>query len=331
MHACAGSTVANSLSGTGACFLWLATMHRYKCQRPIGGVQAIPNALVNRLRSNGGTILTNTHVAEILLKAGRACGVRLVNGDEIAARRAVLGACDPRTTLEHLLPPGTLSSEMEDRVRNIPVANNNYGQMKVDIALSGRLGMSRHNQWRRDGLDLRYSSHIVGTEVGIEKAFARSAAGLLPESKDYSLWPVIPTAADRSQAPDGQDTLYLYSAVSPYRPLEGWEKLKARAGDDIIDLASTFYDGLNTLEIGRQVLTNEDIARSAHPTGGNITHVDMVLGRLGPLRPARGLAGFRTPVEGLYIGSAGCHPGGGITGAPGYLSAREILRNLRRL
>ncbi|MDB5977030.1 MAG: dehydrogenase [Nevskia sp.] len=329
MHACAGATVPNSQSGTGACFLWLATMHRYKCQRPVGGVQAIPDALANRLRSKGGTVLVGAPVAEILLKAGRACGVRLANGAEIAVTHAVLGACDPRTTLERLLPAGTLSPLMEGRVHNIPVANSNYGQMKVDVALSGKLDMKRHHKWRQDGLDLRLSSHIVGTEAGIEKAFARSAAGLLPHSKDYSLWPVIPSAADPSQAPEGQDTLYLYSAVGPYRPDEGWATLKAQAGQDIVDLASTYYDGLDKLEIARQVLTNEDFAVMAHPTGGNVTHVDMVPGRLGPLRPARGLAGYATPVKGLYIGSAGCHPGGGITGAPGYLSARAILKGLR--
>ena len=187
--------------------------------------------------------------------------------------------------------------------------------------------MSRHNQWRRDGLDLRYSSHMVGTEEGIEKAFARSAAGLLPYSKDYSLWPVIPTASDPSQAPKGQDTLYLYSAVGPYQPDEGWDKMRAQAGQDIVDLASTYYDGIASLEIARQVLTNEDFALRANAFGGNMTHVDMVPSRMGPLRPARGLAGFKTPVPGLYIGGAGCHPGGGITGMPGYLSAREILRN----
>lgn len=329
MHGVAGATVAPSQSGTAACFLWLATMHRYPSRRPKGGVQAIPNALANRLRSKGGTILTHAPVAEILLKAGRASGVRLVDGREITAKRAVLGSCDPRKTLERLLPAGTLSPAMEDRIRSIPVNNANYGQLKVDLALSGKLGMARHNKWRRDGLDLRFASHMLGTEAAMEKGYMRSAAGLLPSPLCYSLWPVIPTVADPSQAPEGQDTFYLYANTGPTVPDGGWnDALKAQAGQEMLDMASMYYDGLDTLEIGRQVLTNEDIAVRGLPTGGNVTHVDMVLGRLGPLRPARGLAGFSTPVKGLYIGSAGCHPGGGITGAPGYLSAREILRSI---
>lgn len=330
LHASAGSTVPNSQSCTGACFLWLATMHRHACERPIGGVQAIPDALANRLMTKGGQVQTGAKVKEIMLNTeGRACGVKLEDGQEIMASKAILGACDPRTTLEKLLPSGTLTPQMDSRVKNIPVANSNYGQMKVDIALSGKIEMTRHNKERRDGIDLRLSSHMVGTEEGLERAFARSAAGLLPASSDYSLWPVIPSALDNSQAPEGQDTLYIYAAIAPYKPEGGWdEEKKSQAGQDILDLASTYYNGLEVMEIGRQVLTNEDIGAIGNPTGGNVTHVDMVFSRLGPLRPARGLAGYKTPVKGLYLGGAGSHPGGGITGAPGYISAKEILKNV---
>jgi phytoene dehydrogenase-like protein len=225
-----------------------------------------------------------------------------------------------------LLPDGVLSRENQRRVASIPVSNMNYGQMKVDVALSGKLTMKRHQKWRRDDLDLRLPSHTIGTEAGMRRTFARSGAGLVPEAGEFSLWPVIPTALDPSQAPDGQDTLYLYCAVAPYRPEAGWAAVKAAAADAIVAQAAEYYDGIEDLEIGRQVLTNEDIGERVHATGGNITHVDMVLGRAGPGRPARGFGGFRTPVDGLFLSGAGTHPGGGITGAPGYNAAREVLR-----
>ena len=95
------------------------------------------------------------------------------------------------------------------------------------------------------------------------------------------------------------------------------------------EVHNAFDDRLiEELEIGRQVLTNEDIAQRTHATGGNITHVDMSMGRAGPMRPARGLGGYRTPVSGLFLSGAGTHPGGGITGAPGYNSARAVLSTL---
>ncbi len=330
LHAASGSTVPNNSAGSAVGFLWLSTMHRYACRRPIGGVQAIPNALATRLRSLGGTVRAGTAVAEILVRGGRASGVRLADGTALSASRAVLAACDPRTALGRLLPGGTLDDRWRKRVDAIPVSNQNYGQMKVDLALSGRLTLSRHEKWRGDGLDLRRPSFMTGTEAGMERLFARSGAGLLPDEDDWSLWPVIPTAADPSQAPDGQDTLYLYAAVAPYRPEEGWDAVRDKAAEGILANASRYFDGIGDLQIGRQVLTNVEMASRGHATGGNMTHVDMTLGRAGPLRPARGLGGYRTPVDGLYLGAAGCHPGGGITGGPGYVSARTMLRDLRR-
>lgn len=326
IHATCGSTIPNNQSGSGVAFLWMATMHRFACERPIGGVQAIPDALTRRLRQRGGTVHCDAMVQEILLSNNRAVGARLVDGREIKARTAVLAACDPRQTLERLLPTDTLSTTDNRRVRAIPTSNLNYGQGKVDIALSGRLQLSRHQKWRRDDLDLRKPSHTLGTEAAMERTFARSAAGLLARDGEWSIWPVIPTALDPSQAPDGQDTLYLYVAVAPYQPQDGWETTKEDFGRSVVAQAAQYYDGLQELEIGRQVLTNHDIGNLVNATGGNITHVDMTLGRAGPLRPARGFGGYRTPVDALFLTGAGTHPGGGITGGPGYVAARELLR-----
>ena len=164
----------------------------------------------------------------------------------------------------------------------------------------------------------------------MERLFARSGAGLLPDEDDWSLWPVIPTAADPSQGPDGQDTLYLYAAVAPYRPEEGWDNVRDKAAEGILANASRYFDGIAELEIGRQVLTNVELASRGNATGGNMAHVDMSLGRSGPMRPAIGLAGYRTPVDGLYLGGSGSHPGFGMTGLPGRLSAREVLRDHTR-
>jgi len=326
IHATCGSTIPNSQSGSGVAFLWMATMHRFACERPVGGVQAIPDALERRLQEHGGTVHCDAPVQEILLDTNRAVGARLVDGREIKARQAVMAACDPRQTLERLLPSGVLSETHENRVRAIPTSNANHGQGKVDIALSGRLQLSRHQKWRHDDIDLRKPSHTLGTEEGMERTFARSAAGLLAREGEWSIWPVIPTAMDPSQAPEGQDTLYLYVAVAPYQPEGGWDSVKEEFGRSVAAQAALYYDGIEEFEIGRQVLSNEDIGNLVHSTGGNITHVDMTLGRAGPFRPARGFGGYRTPVDGLFLSGAGTHPGGGITGGPGYVAARELLR-----
>jgi phytoene dehydrogenase-like protein len=323
LHATCGSTVPNNQGGSGVAFLWLATMHRYACERPVGGVQAIPDALQARLEARGGHVLTGASVTRILTDGSGVTGVLLGDDREIEAR-AVLAACDPRTALQQLLPGGLLSRTEQRRVASIPVTNMGFGQAKVDLALSGKITMKRHQAWRRDDLDVRLPSHTIGTEAGIERTFRRSGAGLDPLAGEFSIWPVIPTALDPSQAPAGTDTLYLYVAVAPYEPVD-----KHALADAVVSTAAEYYDGIEALEIGRQVLSNADIGDRVHATGGNVTHVDMSIGRAAAGRPARGFGGYRTPVDGLFLTGAGTHPGGGITGAPGYNAAKEILRTPR--
>lgn len=337
LHSVAGSTIPNSADGSGAGFLWLANQHRHSHQHPIGGVQSLPDALARRLEGTGGTVQVEAPVAEILVRGGRAAGVRLANGREIEAREAVVASCDPKTALGRLLPGGTLSPELETRVDGIAVRNGGYGQMKVDLAFSGRLSLGRYEKWRGDGLDLRKPMHVLATEAGIERAFARSAAGLLPYDDDWSMWNVIPTGVDPSQAPPDQDNFYCYLAVAPYEPEEAWDvpdagghTLRDRAGQSVVRKLSMFYEGVEQLELGHRILNNQDFERLVGASGGNITHVDMTLSRGGPRRPARGLAGYATPVPGLFLGGSGSHPSGGITGAPGYMAAREVLRGEKR-
>jgi len=338
LHAVAGSTIPNSADGSGAGFLWLANQHRHSHQHPIGGIQSLPNALAARLTSRGGSVRVDSPVAKILVTEGRAHGVRLTSGERIVATEAVLASCDPKTALGRLLPAGTLEPKLERRVEQIAVRNAGYGQMKVDLAFSGRLSLARHEKRRNDDLDLRLPMHVLATEDGIERAFARSKAGLIPHDDDWSMWNVIPTGNDPSQAPAGQDNFYCYLAVAPYEPETPWDEpgadgktFREHAGDSVVAKLSTFYEGVEQLEIGRQVLTNEDFEREVGASGGNITHVDMVLSRGGPRRPARGLSGYSTPVAGLFLGGSGSHPSGGITGAPGYMAAREITRKGRTL
>ena len=82
--------------------------------------------------------------------------------------------------------------------------------------------------------------------------------------------------------------------------------------------------------IARQVLTPLDLERTYGLTEGNIFHGDLSLEQLFFMRPVPGWARYRTPVEGLYLCGAGTHPGGGVTGAPGYNAAHQVLKDHRR-
>jgi len=79
--------------------------------------------------------------------------------------------------------------------------------------------------------------------------------------------------------------------------------------------------------MARDILSPVDLESRFALTEGNIFHGDLSLGQLFLGRPVPGWARYRTPVRGLYLCGAGVHPGGGVTGAPGYNASQRILKD----
>ena len=109
-----------------------------------------------------------------------------------------------------------------------------------------------------------------------------------------------------------------------------WDELREEAADAAIDKLEGYFPGLKKSILHRQVLTPLDLERQLGITGGHALHGEMSFDQLFTLRPVRGWADYRTPVDGLYLCGAGTHPGGGVTGANGRNAAREACGTRRR-
>lgn len=313
-------------AGTGMPLTVWGWYQRHGNARILGGTQGLPLALSACLAAAGGRIRTSSRVDALLVRGDQVRGVRLADGEELRASTVVAG-CDPHQTLTRLLPAGTLPERLERRAAHISSSKSVVG-FKVDMALSGRLEMSRHHAWRDDDVDLRTTILCQGTFDEQVNAAEQVAAGRMPDFLPYTI--TVPTAVDPSQAPEGQDTVYIYAAPVPFSPPEPWNVLGKRASDAVVQDAGQYLDGLGELEIARSVEAWPGIAERTLATNGSWHHVDIGLMHMGPLRPAIGLAGYRTPVGGLYLTGAGTHPGSGISGMPGKLTARTVLKVLRK-
>jgi phytoene dehydrogenase-like protein len=313
--------------GTAVNMMMLALITRFGMGRPVGGMGSLPAALAACLRSHGGSVRTASPVAQVIVYGGRVQGVLLESGEEIACS-TVLAATEPHRALARLLPPGVLPGRLATRAEAIPAGNDGCTHFKVEMALRGRLSLERHERWRGDGLDLRVPSAMVGSFDEVCRAIDDAQHGQVPAPLPFVS--MVPTAADPSQAPAGQDTLSLWSGWLPHHPDGGWPAAKDAVARAFVAHASSYYDGIEDLEIGRSVETPEDISARTGVRDGNVYHVDVTLGRLGPLRPALGFGGYRTPVPGYFITGAGTHPGPSVSGIPGQQAARTVLRELRR-
>jgi phytoene dehydrogenase-like protein len=311
--------------GSGLGFMLLALISRVGVGRPIGGMQSLTNALIHSLEADGGAVVASAPVAEILHADGRARGVRLADGREVRAR-AVVSSADPWTTLRTLVGGDAVDRKTAARLDHSSSNRTGSGVFKIDMAVSEHIQAAGHE--RTDGVDLRKPTLLIATEDSVRDSYAAAARGELPD--DPAVWFAAPSAEDPSQAPAGQESLYIYALAVPVAPREGWDVLRQPAVDSVLGKLGKYVQPLEQAEIGRIVETPEDLGTRLNARNGCITHLDMGMYNSGPLRPTVGLGLGRTPLEGLFLGGSGTHPGGGVSGLPGRTAAQRVTRWLRK-
>jgi phytoene dehydrogenase-like protein len=79
--------------------------------------------------------------------------------------------------------------------------------------------------------------------------------------------------------------------------------------------------------IAKQTLIAPEIEEIVGLPQGHIFQGELSMDQLFFQRPAPHFADYRSPIHGLYLCGASSHPGGGVSGIPGYNAAREILRD----
>jgi len=312
--------------GTAWALIYIGMCQRTNSARMAGGSGALPAAMQRSFEAHGGTVRLSARVDELLLDGGRISGVRLDTGEELRAPY-VLASCSPKATLCDLLPRGVLDDTMQRRADAIPVDVVEAATLKIDVALDGQLTLSRHQKWRKDGLNLREPIVAWQTFEDHIKAWEDTIAGRWPDP--ICGIGIIPSALDPTQAPAGKDTFWYWSGITPAHPKESWEDMRETIGDRALKAAADYYAGLDSMVLERRVFNIPDLQTRFNVPGGNVYHVDPASMRFGPLRPATGFGSYHTPVPGLFLSGAGTHPTGGISGIPGQQAAKWLLKKKR--
>jgi len=281
---------------------------------PAGGMGAVTDALAAAARSAGADIRTSTPVARILMEGTRVCGVELANGERLEAGTVVSNA-DPRSTVMGLLGMRHVEAGFAQRISNFRSRGH---AAKLHLALDG-LPEFRGVAAEQAGNRLV----IAPTMEYVERAFNHSKYG------EYSAEPVaeivIPTVHDPGLAPAGKHVL---SAIVQYAPRDlktGWGEGKTAFTNIVMDLLSAYAPDIRERTVATELLTPEDIEAQFNIAGGHWHHGELSLDQFLMLRPVPKSAQYRTPVDGLYLCGAGCHPGGGVMGSAGRNAATAVL------
>lgn len=282
-----------------------------------GGDGALTGALESAARAAGVTVRTGARVARIRVGDDGVTGVVLTDGEEIAASR-VLSTIDPRATMLELLEPGWIDPDLAFAARNL----RGHGTVSlVHLVLDGLPAITGVAAEALHG-----SVQIAPSLRYQEEAADCVKYGGIPEYPviDFSL----PSLTDGSLAPAGKHVLHAWVQYTPYRLRDtDWDAQRDRLGDIVTATLERHAPGLSGRIVSRHVTTPLDLERRHGMRQGHVYHAEMALDQFLFMRPFPGRYRGRMPVGGLYLGGSGCHPGGGLTGLPGKIAARQVLQD----
>lgn len=313
--------------------IMMSLRHNPGMARPKGGTGALTQALVNRVKSLDGVILTEQAVQRVLVDDRKAVGVRVANGQEYRAKYGVISSLDAKRLFLQFIDPADVDSadaQLRDRLAR-RIVNHNEAILKIDCALSEAPRFIHHNH--QD--EYLIGSVLIADSVAqVEIAHTDPNVGKIPLD-DPSMYVVVPSMRDPSLAPAGKHTLWIEFFV-PYQIMgaegtglngTGWtETLKNQVADRVLDKLSEYAPNVKNSIIARYIESPPELEARLGMLQGNYYHLDMSFDQMMFFRPLPELANYTTPITNLFLTGAGTHPGGSISGMPGRNCARVFLQ-----
>ena len=261
-----------------------------------GGMGAVTAALRSAAEAAGARVHLGSPVSRIepgviVLDDGREVNARTLVSNADPVRTSVLAGLEP--------PAGWLQAG--------PV-------VKVMLLLDG---LPDFPSW--PGLDPWRGAIDIGYTLADLTAAAADARAGRPAAAPW-IEAACQTATDDSLAPPERHVLSLFCQCFPP------DADADAAADSAIARFAEVCPGLPDRILDRLALGPRELEARFGLTGGHIFHGEMLPGQLLARRPGPRRFGG---VEGLYLCGSGAHPGGAVTGAPGYLAARAVIEDLQ--
>jgi phytoene dehydrogenase-like protein len=296
---------------------------------PRGGGARLVDALVRLIQDHGGVCETGRDVERVLVKRGRATGVRLADGDTIGAERAVICNVTPTQLYGRLLDPADVPAEVAEAGKRF-----RFGRSEMQI----HFALSEPPRWEGDErLGKTAIVHVTPGLDGVSRAVNEAERGLLPAEATVVVGQ--PLAVDDSRAPVGKGILWIQLQELPWH-VKGdaageldvgngaWdESLRERYADRIQARIARHVPNLESSILRRVALSPADLqAANINLEQGDPYSGSLALDQNFLWRPFARQPGHRTPVDRLFQIGASTWPGPGLGAGSGTLVAKALLQ-----
>jgi phytoene dehydrogenase-like protein len=313
-------------SAGGGLFGWVlcGLGQQYGFPVPEGGAGRLIDALVARLRAHGGELACGVAVSQVVVRGGRAVGVRLRDGSEVSAPRGVLATTVAPTLFHELVGDQHLP---RDFVADLGRFQRDNGTVKVDWSLDAPIPWAAEEARRAGTL------HVADGMDALTRTTGQLSRGLIPDRPFLVMGQYA--AVDSTRMPAGRDVAWAYTHVP--------QRVRGDAGEDNLTgswdshEADTFADrmeaeielrapGFRALIRRRHVFAPPTLeAANRNLLGGAVNGGTAQIHQQVVFRPVPGLGRPETPLRGLFLAGSSAHPGGGVHGAAGFNAARAAV------
>lgn len=280
---------------------------------PVGGSQALPDALVRVVEAHGGRVVCSAPVDGYLTDGERVTGVRVGDHTVTVSRAVVAGG-----HLAQVADQVVGRAPSEDLVTARDAWRPGLSVLAVHAALTGDLAFG--------DAGLASAAAGFGTSDGMARHLDRCVAGEV-DGDDPWLLVVNQTVVDPGRVAGSGGTFKILT-MAPWERADGrsWDDTKDEYGARLVELVAERTRGLGSAEI-LSMRTESPLDVAAHNpqnVGGSCHGGEFLLdGEVVPGWPR-----YDTGIEGLFLTGSTTHPGGSVSGRPGRNAARTVLRTL---
>ncbi len=292
----------------------------------VGGTHMLAHAMVMAGVKEGMHFYESSEVKKILLKNGRAIGVKLADGTEVEARKLVASNADLKQTMLGMVGEENLSALWAKRVKDFKVgpscvlASTGLALHEAPVYKS-----AKHNP------DINKTFYtVVGFDSPEEVLkYCREAENdIIPSIPGAGTW--VNSLWDPNYAPPGKHSLcgWFFFPKASTHTREEWEEVRATYNDRFIERFQHWAPNMTRENvIDDYFYTPLDMQDEMRLMEGDFFNGAVRPDQMGYMRPFPEASMYKTEIENLFLCGPYMHPAGGVSGGPGYCAYKVIAED----